>query len=60
MKVIVVGGVAGGMSAAARLRRPDESAELVVLERGRIDVLATAMAAGPPAPRRPTSSRPPP
>jgi NADPH-dependent 2,4-dienoyl-CoA reductase/sulfur reductase-like enzyme/rhodanese-related sulfurtransferase len=34
MKVVVVGGVAGGMSAAARLRRLDETAEIVVLERG--------------------------
>ncbi|MFN8073974.1 MAG: FAD-dependent oxidoreductase [Kineosporiaceae bacterium] len=34
MKVIVVGGVAGGMSAAARLRRLREDAEIVVLERG--------------------------
>ncbi|GAB3124229.1 CoA-disulfide reductase [Streptomyces calidiresistens] len=34
MKTIVVGGVAGGMSTAARLRRLDESAEIVVLERG--------------------------
>ena len=33
MKVVVVGGVAGGMSAAARLRRLDESAEIVVFER---------------------------
>jgi NADPH-dependent 2,4-dienoyl-CoA reductase/sulfur reductase-like enzyme/rhodanese-related sulfurtransferase len=33
MKVVVVGGVAGGMSAAARLRRLDERAEIVVLER---------------------------
>ena len=33
MKVVVVGGVAGGMSAAARLRRLDENAEIVVLER---------------------------
>jgi NADPH-dependent 2,4-dienoyl-CoA reductase/sulfur reductase-like enzyme/rhodanese-related sulfurtransferase len=33
VKVVVVGGVAGGMSAAARLRRLDESAEIVVLER---------------------------
>lgn len=30
---VVVGGVAGGMSAAARLRRLDESARIVVLER---------------------------
>ncbi len=34
MKVVIVGGVAGGMSAATRLRRLDESAEIVVLERG--------------------------
>ncbi|MBI1379075.1 MAG: pyridine nucleotide-disulfide oxidoreductase [Frankiales bacterium] len=34
MRIVVVGGVAGGMSAAARLRRLDESAEIVVLERG--------------------------
>lgn len=33
MRVVVVGGVAGGMSAAARLRRLDETAEIVVLER---------------------------
>jgi NADPH-dependent 2,4-dienoyl-CoA reductase/sulfur reductase-like enzyme/rhodanese-related sulfurtransferase len=34
VKVIIVGGVAGGMSAATRLRRLDEQAEIVVLERG--------------------------
>ncbi|WP_419998513.1 FAD-dependent oxidoreductase [Streptomyces boninensis] len=34
MKVLVIGGVAGGMSAATRLRRLDEQAEIVVLERG--------------------------
>ncbi|WP_030547808.1 FAD-dependent oxidoreductase [Streptomyces albus] len=34
MKVVIVGGVAGGMSAATRLRRLDERAEIVVLERG--------------------------
>ncbi len=33
MKVIIVGGVAGGASAAARLRRLDETAEIVMLER---------------------------
>ncbi|MBG6237557.1 NADPH-dependent 2,4-dienoyl-CoA reductase/sulfur reductase-like enzyme/rhodanese-related sulfurtransferase [Mycetocola sp. CAN_C7] len=33
-KVVIVGGVAGGMSAATRLRRLDESAEIVVFERG--------------------------
>lgn len=34
MKTVIVGGVAGGASAAARLRRLDESAEIVMLERG--------------------------
>jgi NADPH-dependent 2,4-dienoyl-CoA reductase/sulfur reductase-like enzyme/rhodanese-related sulfurtransferase len=34
MKVIVVGGVAGGASCAARLRRLDEQAEIVMVERG--------------------------
>jgi NADPH-dependent 2,4-dienoyl-CoA reductase/sulfur reductase-like enzyme/rhodanese-related sulfurtransferase len=32
--VVIVGGVAGGMSAATRLRRNDEDAEIIVLERG--------------------------
>ncbi len=35
MKTVIVGGVAGGMSAATRLRRLDESMEIVVFERGR-------------------------
>jgi len=34
MKVVIVGGVAGGASTAARLRRMDERAEIVMLERG--------------------------
>ena len=34
MKVIIIGGVAGGASCAARLRRMDEKAEIVMLERG--------------------------
>ena len=33
-RVLIVGGVAGGASTAARLRRLDESAEIVVFERG--------------------------
>ena len=33
MKIVVIGGVAAGMSAAARTRRLDELAEIVVLER---------------------------
>lgn len=32
--VVIVGGVAGGMSAATRLRRLDEKARIIVLERG--------------------------
>lgn len=34
MRIVVVGGVAAGMSAACRLRRLDEDADIVVLERG--------------------------
>jgi len=33
-KVVIIGGVAGGMSAATRLRRINESAEITVIERG--------------------------
>lgn len=32
--IVIVGGVAGGMSAAARMRRLDESANIIVLEKG--------------------------
>lgn len=35
MKIIIIGGVAAGMSAAARARRLDETADIVVLEKGR-------------------------
>jgi len=34
MKNIIIGGVAGGATAAARLRRLDEKAEIIILERG--------------------------
>ena len=34
MKVLIVGGVAGGASAAARFRRLDEKAEIIMFERG--------------------------
>ena len=34
MKTLIIGGVAGGATAAARLRRLDEKAEIIVLERG--------------------------
>lgn len=33
MKIVIVGGVAGGATAAARLRRLDESAEIIMIER---------------------------
>ena len=33
MKIVIVGGVAGGMSAATRLRRLNEDAEIIVLEK---------------------------
>jgi len=33
MRVVIIGGVAGGMSAATRLRRLDAAAEIIVLER---------------------------
>lgn len=34
MKIVIIGGVAGGMSAATRLRRLNEKAEIIVLEKG--------------------------
>ncbi|MFV0374109.1 FAD-dependent oxidoreductase [Microbacterium sp.] len=34
MKTVIIGGVAAGMSAATRLRRLDENAEIIVYERG--------------------------
>jgi len=34
LKTVIVGGVAGGASAAARLRRLDEHAEIIIIERG--------------------------
>lgn len=33
MQIVIIGGVAGGMSAATRMRRLDESAQIIVLER---------------------------
>mgnify|MGYP001057051339 FL=1 len=34
MRIVIVGGVAGGMSAATRARRMNEQAEIIVLEKG--------------------------
>ena len=33
MKIVIIGGVAGGATAAARLRRLDEKAEIIIIER---------------------------
>ena len=33
MKIVIIGGVAGGMSAATRLRRLNEKAEIIVIEK---------------------------
>ena len=33
-KIVIIGAVAGGASAAARARRLDESAEIILIERG--------------------------
>lgn len=33
MKVVIIGGVAGGATAAARIRRLDEKAQIIVFER---------------------------
>ena len=35
MKVIIIGGVAGGATTAARIRRVDEAAEIILLEKGK-------------------------
>ena len=35
MKILIVGGVAGGATVAARLRRLDEQAEVILFERGK-------------------------
>ena len=34
MKVVVIGGVTGGASAAARIRRLDEQAGIIMFEKG--------------------------
>ena len=35
MKIVIIGGVAGGATTAARIRRVDETAEIVLLEKGK-------------------------
>ena len=43
MKIVIIGGVAGGMSAATRLRRLMEDAEIVVMEKGPLFHLQTVV-----------------
>lgn len=42
MKVLIVGGVAGGATAAARIRRLSESAEIIVLKNQVMFLMLTA------------------
>ncbi|MDR0892738.1 MAG: FAD-dependent oxidoreductase, partial [Mediterranea sp.] len=35
MRIVIIGGVAGGATTAARIRRMDETAEIVLLEKGK-------------------------
>ena len=41
MKYLIIGGVAGGATAAARLRRIDENSEIILLEKGKIETTVT-------------------
>ena len=41
MKYLIIGGVAGGATVAARLRRMDEKAEIILFERGKYAVSYT-------------------
>lgn len=43
MKVVIVGGVAGGATAAARIRRLNEQAEIVVFERSGLSPMPTVV-----------------
>ena len=40
MKIIIIGGVAGGATTAARIRRVDETAEIILLEKGKYILLS--------------------
>ena len=42
MKIIIIGGVAGGATTAARIRRSDETAEIILLEKGKYISMPTA------------------
>ena len=37
MKILIVGGVAGGATAAARIRRNSEEAEIIMFEKGDVN-----------------------
>lgn len=39
MKIIIIGGVAGGATTAARIRRSDETAEIILLEKRKVHIL---------------------
>ena len=43
MKIIIIGGVAGGATTAARIRRVDETAEIVLLEKGNMPLCLLKM-----------------
>jgi len=59
MKLLVIGGVAAGASAAARARRLDERAEIVVLERGRAILMLAIRTQAPAAPLSPPARQEP-
>lgn len=42
MKVIIIGGVAGGATTAARIRRVDEAAEIILMEKESIYLMLIA------------------
>ncbi|MFK2324701.1 hypothetical protein ACIXR2_16775 [Bacteroides fragilis] len=42
MKIIIIGGVAGGATTAARIRRSDETAEIILLEKESTYLMPTA------------------
>ena len=48
MKVVIVGGVAGGATAAARIRRLDEHAQIIMIERSGYEAWPKARENNPP------------
>ena len=45
MKIIIIGGVAGGATTAARIRRTNETAEIILLEKREVYLLCQLWAA---------------